>query len=139
MLVNHKNRNKNKNDKLSDYDVRYLNLWIAGWRGNPLDKDYYIKKADSTYIPIPSKYRFSVTRVAGGICLDCEKERCTICNCCMIDIFGKDLENHHCMRCICDEYEGPEEPLNNTGKPLEELVRKKQGYHRSKKKEGKRE
>jgi hypothetical protein len=132
LLKNHRNRNKNKDGKLSEHDIQYLNLWTAGWRGDPADKEYYMRKAAQTYTPIPSKYRFSVTREAAGICLDCNEPRCTICNGCPI-IIRYDIDSHHCQRCICPKYEGPEEPLNNTGIPLEERVRKKQGWHRKKK------
>jgi hypothetical protein len=124
--MNHRNSNKNKSDKLGEDDIQYLNLWLAGWRGNPADLDIYLKKAASTYAVKPQKYRFSVTNLAGGICLDCEKPRCPKCNGCPIDMFEKVDDETHCQRCICYTEE-EQEPLNDTGIPLEELVKKRQG------------
>jgi hypothetical protein len=127
LKINHKNSNKNKSGMLSQDDIQELNVWTAGWRGDHSDLDVYLKKA-STYVPIPQKYRFSITRVAGGICLGCDKKRCVICNGCPIDVFQQDLDTHHCQRCICyNEREQSKEPLNETGIALGELVRKRQG------------
>jgi hypothetical protein len=139
MLKNHKNSNKNKTDDLSQYDVEHIYYYLMNdvrLQENQIKEmngDTEGFKRQFKISKIPSKYQFSATRVAGGICIDCEKLRSTICNCC--PIAENDLETAHCMRCICDEYEGPDEPLNNTGIPLEELVRRKQGWHRSKRKE----
>jgi hypothetical protein len=126
LKINHRNSNKNKSDKLSQYDVSYLNVWIAGYRGNHKDWNFYTKKSKSIEVPRKSRYRFSVTNVAGGICLDCKQKRCPVCNGCPVDIFDKIQETAHCQRCICYTNE-EQEPLNNTGVSLEELVRKRQG------------
>jgi hypothetical protein len=132
---NHKNSNKNKSGTLSQDDIQELNVWTAGWRGDRSDLDVYLKRA-STYALIPQKYRFSVNRKAGGICLDCEKQRCATCNGCPIDVFEKVLETAHCQRCICSPCK-EQGPLNNTGIPLSELVRKRQGsgFSKNKKKD----
>jgi hypothetical protein len=126
LKINHKNSNKNKSGTLGQYDIQELNVWTAGWRGNPGDYDFYLKKAASTYAVIPQKYRFSTTRVAGCICLDCEKPRCPICNGCPVDIYEKVLDTHVCQRCICYT-EKEQERLNDTGISLDELVRRRQG------------
>lgn len=126
--MNHKRSNKNnRTDKLVPHDVRWLYLWIYGWRGNPVDLDKYRKMVSQ--IPLPAfmkKWQISsITRVTDdGICLDCNKKRCTVCNGCPIDIF-EELKN--CQRCICyDEKEQlTNELLNDTGIPLDELIRHK--------------
>jgi hypothetical protein len=126
LKINHRNSNKNKSGTLSQDDIQELNVWTAGWRGDRSDLDFYLKKAASTYTITPQKYRLSTTRVAGGVCLDCEKQRCPKCNGCPIDVFEKVLETTHCQRCICyDEKE--QEHLNYTGISLDELVRRRQG------------
>jgi hypothetical protein len=79
----------------------------------------------------PEKYWFTTSSVAAGICFDCNKPRCSSCNGCFTDMFETDLESAHCQRCICSPYE-EREPLNNTGVPLEELVRKRQGHVKNK-------
>lgn len=126
MLANHRNVNKCKTDTLSGYDINYLNLWVAGWRGDPADLDKYMRIASSGYTHVPKKFRFTTTRVQNGICLDCNKPRCFKCNGCPIDIFKDDLETAHCQRCICLPIE-ESKPLNDTGIPLSELVRHRQG------------
>jgi hypothetical protein len=82
---------------------------------------------------VPRDLRPTLTRVVDGVCEDCEKQRCPVCNGCPVD--QKDLETAHCQRCICLPYK-ENEPLNETGIPLGELVRKRQGAGFSKKKNG---
>jgi len=125
LLANHRNFNKSKNTRLNEYDIAKLNLWIAGYRGDRSTLDYFRKKAESIYVPQHSKFRFSANRVMGGICMDCDKPRCEVCNGCLIN--SDDLETAHCMRCICSPYE-EQGPLNDIGIPLDELVRKRQGH-----------
>ena len=134
MLINHKRHNKKKTDQLSEYDIRDYYTWIYGWRGNRTEFGKYWKIVSQ--IPLSSfmkKWKISsVTRVTNdGICLDCKKKRCMVCNGCPIDIF-EELKN--CQRCIC--YSGKEqstnEPLNDTGIPLDELIRHRRGARKNK-------
>jgi hypothetical protein len=127
LKVNHRNSTKNKSSTLSEYDISILNLWIAGYRGNHKDLEFYVKKAASIYVPPKSKYRWSTSRVdAEGNCLDCKQKRCPICNGCPVDVFEKVAETSHCQRCICSQSE-EHKPLKDTDIPLSELVRKRQG------------
>jgi hypothetical protein len=75
---------------------------------------------------VPGDLRFTNSREINGICLDCGRQRCPICKGCDIDMFEKVQGTAHCQRCICSPYE-EQEPLNDTGIPLGELVRKRQG------------
>jgi hypothetical protein len=121
MYQNHRNSNKNKTDQLSEHDIQYLNVWIAGWRGDPVDYDYYVKKAHATYIPKKKKFRFLTTNVLGGICLDCKQPRCDVCNGCPIN-FDDDIETARCQRCLCLPFQETKEPLNETDVPLDVLI-----------------
>jgi hypothetical protein len=112
-------------DNITEYDIKQLNLWLAGYRGDITTLDCYTKRA-STYTPISQKHRFSTTRVAGGICLDCERQRCPTCNGCSIDVYEKVKDEAHCQRCICYHAE-KQKALNETGIPLDELVKTRQG------------
>lgn len=137
MLMNHKRSNKNRTDKLNPHDVRRLYLWISGWRGNPADLDKHWKKISETPLPMfMKKWKISsITRVTdNGICLDCDKKRCIVCKGCPVDILEEDLEKHSCQRCICytEKEQLTNEPLNDTGIPLDELVRKRQGCRKKK-------
>lgn len=134
MITNHKRSNKNRTDRLNPHDVRWLYIWILGWRGDYTNLHEYWKEISK--IPLPAfmkKWQISsVTRVTDdGICHDCNKKRCIVCNGCAIDIFAEDLEERDCQRCICESYE-PEEPLNGTGVSLDELVRHRQGCRKKK-------
>jgi hypothetical protein len=131
--MNHKNSNKNKTDQLNGYDVMVLYAWLLGYRGNRAEFDKYWKIVSQIPLPTFMKKRrlFTTTRLADGICTDCNKPRCNVCNGCPVD--QKDLETAHCQRCICSPYE-EQGPLNNTGVPLSELVRKRQGAGFSKNK-----
>jgi hypothetical protein len=130
--MNHKNSNKSKNHKLSGYDIEYHYYLMNDERRKQnqireMNGDLEGFKPLFQTAQMPEKYRFTVTRVAGGVSLDCNKERCLKCNGCVIDISKDDLETAHCQRCICYTEEEQSENLNDTGIPLGELVRKRQG------------
>lgn len=124
--MNHRNRKKDKTDQLNEHDVRKLYMWIYGYRGNPAELEKYEDKVAEIPLPLFMKKRklFSTTRVTNGVCNDCGKERCSVCNGCPTSF--EDIDNHHCMRCICYAEE-EQEPLNNIGVPLDKLVRRRQG------------
>jgi hypothetical protein len=116
LKMNHKNSNKSKNHKLSGYDIEHYYYLMNDERR----KQNQIKKMNGDLegfkrpfqtAQMPENYRFTVSRVAGGVCLDCDKKRCPKCNGCPIDIFQQDLDTHHCQRCICSPYE-EQGPLN---------------------------
>jgi hypothetical protein len=143
LLKNHK-RGVDRSDKLSERDINKMYYLMNDVRRQENQIKQVNGDTEGFKRPFQTrqckqKHRFTTTNVINGICRDCEKERCNTCNGCFTDdkdllqlIHDKDLEQHHCQHCICDDTYQPEEPLNNTGIPLEELVRHKQGWHRKK-------
>jgi len=101
-------------------------VWLSPKESRETEDDCKrIKRPFQTAL-MPEKFRFSVSRVMGGICLDCNKKRCPVCNGCPMS--DKELETGHCQRCICLPHKRLEEPLNETGVPIDVLIRKRQGF-----------
>jgi hypothetical protein len=133
MYQNHRRDTKDKDDRLSEFD----NIRWRVIMNEERTKENQIKIANGgegikPLFPIgpvkPSKYWFQTTSVAAGICADCTKPRCDVCNGCPIkesDLLSKDQP--HCQRCLCLPYAISKEPLNNTGILLEKLIRGRAG------------